>query len=124
MKKIAKPKFLRVRELAQERGIKTAIDLMYETRLSQGTVYSIWNNDVARLDFKTLKRVADTLGVNIGDLFEPTLETNGSMVESEENETPVPICNLTAQSARGTEVIPAFVQSPNVQTRVPYRKAA
>jgi hypothetical protein len=129
-------KILRIREIAESHGLKTAFDLITDPDLKLGTTtaYALWNDEAKRVDIKTLSRVAKRFGVSIGDLFEKGVpgteeanqeEKNG--VESEENKIPVLISSLSIQSARGANVIPAFAQSPNVQTRVPrtaYQKAA
>ena|GEM_PF-4568809 len=129
-----KRKFLQVRELAEARGIDSPLELMYRSRISQQTAYAIWADRQTRVDERTLLRLSDALGVPIGELFANNMgkkgnggenSKNGNVVESEDNKVPALIGNLTTQSARGTNVIPAFADSLTTeQTRVPYRKAA
>ena len=96
-----------------------------------------WNDRLSRVEHKTLIKLSETLGVPIGELFANNMGKKGNggedskngnvveVVESEENKAPALIEALNTQSARGTEVLPAFVQSPSIeQARVPYRKAA
>ncbi len=65
---------LRVRELAEERGISL-------TRLSRladvnyKTVHTIWHDPYHGVNTKTLERIAKALGVALADLFEEVPDT-------------------------------------------------
>jgi DNA-binding Xre family transcriptional regulator len=60
--------YLRVRELAEERGL-TITDLHLKTGISYSTMHAIWHNRVEMYQRSTLDRIAITLGVRVGDLF-------------------------------------------------------
>jgi DNA-binding Xre family transcriptional regulator len=121
-----KKKFLKVKELAIERGIETAIELMYETRLSQGTAYSLWHDRISRVDQSTLIKLSKTLNVPIGQLFaddynnESDNGDKGQKVGIEENKAPVCVSSFTIQHTRGT------VQCSNTERTwaSPQRRAA
>ena len=60
--------YLRVRELAEERGLNITT-LSRKAELAYSTAHSLWHGDVAQLNIKTLDRVARALGVRVSDLF-------------------------------------------------------
>jgi len=60
---------LRVKELAEERGISLS-KLSRIADVSYKTVQSMWRHPEAGFNTKTLERIAEALEVNMGDLFE------------------------------------------------------
>lgn len=68
----------RVREIAEAQGYINAHALAVSARLSAGTVRAIWNRTAKRVDLDTLAHLADTLAVNVGDLFEEQEERDAN----------------------------------------------
>jgi len=60
---------LRVKELAEERNIKTQRELAKLSGSSVQVVNRYWNSNVQRADFIELERLAVALKVRVGDLF-------------------------------------------------------
>lgn len=65
---------LRVRELAEQRGMNITDLQLQANRLSDGrltyaTVWALWHNKTRRPDLDTLAAVAQALGVEPGDLI-------------------------------------------------------
>jgi len=60
--------YLRVRELAEQRGLSKT-DLHMKTGISYSTIHAIWNNRVEMYQRSTLDKLAIVLGVRVGDLF-------------------------------------------------------
>jgi DNA-binding Xre family transcriptional regulator len=61
--------FLRIDQLATERGYNNVHALAKASGLAYNTTHALWHNKSMRADFVTLERVARTLDVRIGDLF-------------------------------------------------------
>ena len=54
---------LRVREVAEAKGF-TATSLKDATGLAYGTILGYWNNDIQQVNWRTLTRIADALGID------------------------------------------------------------
>jgi hypothetical protein len=80
-------KILRIREIAESHGLRTAFDLITDPDLKLGTTtaYALWNDEAKRVDIKTLSRVAKRFGVSIGDLFEKGVPDNGETDQEKKN---------------------------------------
>jgi DNA-binding Xre family transcriptional regulator len=65
---------LRVKELAEERGISLS-RLSRIADVSYKTVQAMWRHPEQGFNSKTLERIARALGVDMGDLFENTSDT-------------------------------------------------
>lgn len=80
---------LRVKELAQERGISL-------TRLSRladvnyKTVHTIWHDPYHGINTKTLERIAAALGVPMSELFEDDTKTPSVPSGEAQAEPPTP----------------------------------
>lgn len=72
---------LRVREIAEQRGIKSASELSRETKIAYATAYRMWRGDLGSEDkgigIRVLYRVARALGVRFSELVE---ETSGQFI--------------------------------------------
>lgn len=55
--------------LLAERRLKVA-DLIRMTDISKSTMHKIYNDQTTRIDFDTMDRICEALGVNVGDIFE------------------------------------------------------
>lgn len=65
---------LRVREVAEGRGVRDATDLARRTGVAYATAYRLWQGDVGGKENRsvgilTLHRVARALGVSMGELY-------------------------------------------------------
>jgi DNA-binding Xre family transcriptional regulator len=60
--------YLRVRELAEERGLNITT-LARKAELSYTTAHALWHDRTDQLNRRTLDRVARALGVQVRDLF-------------------------------------------------------
>jgi DNA-binding Xre family transcriptional regulator len=60
--------YLRVRELAEERGFNITT-LSRKAELAYTTTHNLWHGNAAQLNIRTLERVARALDVRVGDLF-------------------------------------------------------
>ena len=62
--------------LLAERRLKVA-DLIRMTDISKSTMHKIYNDQTSRIDFETIDKICEALGVQVGDIFEyvPTKHT-------------------------------------------------
>ena len=60
---------LRVRELAEERGITTITELAERAHLAYDTARDLWHGRMQRIDRDVLGRVCLALGVKPGDIL-------------------------------------------------------
>lgn len=60
--------FLRVRELAEQKGLNITT-LSRKAELAYTTTSALWHDRVEGVNRKTLESLADVLGVDIPDLF-------------------------------------------------------
>ena len=60
---------LRVRELAEERGITTITELAERANLAYDTARDLWHGRMQRIDRDVLSRLCATLEVEPGDLL-------------------------------------------------------
>jgi DNA-binding Xre family transcriptional regulator len=68
---------LRVREVAESKGIRNAQELADATGLNYATAWRLWNNPQYNVKVQLLGKVSDALGCSIRDLLE-----NGPKVEA------------------------------------------
>lgn len=69
---------LRVRELAEERGI-TRTQLSRRADINYATINHIWNNPGHDVSIKLLEKIAAVLGVDISDLYETLPDDDSTM---------------------------------------------
>lgn len=60
---------LRIKELAQERGMKQ-YELARDSGVTPQLLNRYWNNNIQRVDLEELTKIANALGVSVGELFE------------------------------------------------------
>jgi len=65
----------RVREVAEQKGWTSAMDLVREAKLAQSTAYQIWGDPEYVPSVAILARIAQKLGVSYKDLLvdDPTI---------------------------------------------------
>jgi DNA-binding Xre family transcriptional regulator len=66
----------KVKEIAEARGIKSALQLAEAADIAPGTATSYWYNRPTRIDFPTLGKLLATLDCGIADLLEYDREKN------------------------------------------------
>jgi hypothetical protein len=80
---------LRIREVAEARGVETAASISRRTDIATGTAYRLWAGDLGSgqsanrdrgVGLLLLYRIAKALGVRIEDLYE-VIEDEGESVE-------------------------------------------
>ena len=71
---------LRVRELANERGITTITELAERAGLAYDTARDLWHGRMQRIDRDVLGRVCKALGVTPGDVL--TMEEESEDISS------------------------------------------
>jgi DNA-binding Xre family transcriptional regulator len=60
---------LRVREVAEKKGISNPLSLSKESGIAYSNCYKIWNNQQKMISLDTLDRLCDALGCEPGDIF-------------------------------------------------------
>ena len=60
---------LKVRETAEERGVKTAYQLQKKAGIAPSTAYRFFNNKATQLTIETLEKICSALDCNPGDLI-------------------------------------------------------
>lgn len=59
----------RVKEVAEERGWSSAMDIVRNAKIGTTTAYSIWNDPEYVPSVQVLARIAQALGVSLKDLL-------------------------------------------------------
>jgi DNA-binding Xre family transcriptional regulator len=67
---------LKVREVAEAKGIKNALELSQKTGIGYNSIYAIWNSEPRMIGIETLNRLCETLRVRPGQLFVYTEDGN------------------------------------------------
>lgn len=65
---------LRIKELAQQKGMRRPMDLAKKSGLSFSVAYKLWHDQQTRIDLKTIERLCKTFRVKPGQLFEYRLD--------------------------------------------------
>jgi len=60
---------LRVREVAEKKGISNPLSLSKESGIAYSNCYKIWNNQQKMVSFDTLDRLCDALGCEPSDIL-------------------------------------------------------
>jgi DNA-binding Xre family transcriptional regulator len=60
---------IRIREVAQSRGIKTAYQLQKKADLAPSTAARLYKNDVTLMTIETLEKLCEALDCDAGELF-------------------------------------------------------
>jgi DNA-binding Xre family transcriptional regulator len=60
---------IRIREVAQSRGIKTAYQLQKRAGIQPSTAARLYRNDVTQVTLDTLGKLCEALDCHAGDLF-------------------------------------------------------
>lgn len=73
---------LRIREVAESRGIENAAQLSRRADIAQTTAYALWNGVTVDPGIQTLGAIARALHVQIADLYEdsPEGDTLGNQI--------------------------------------------
>ncbi|HNG94671.1 MAG TPA: helix-turn-helix transcriptional regulator [Acidobacteriota bacterium] len=66
---MAEEKLLRIRELAEQKGIRTIKELADRSHMAYSQVHAYWHGHVLQLNVRTLQRLAEALEVRVKDLF-------------------------------------------------------
>jgi putative transcriptional regulator len=61
--------------LLAERKMRVA-DLVKETGINKSTLYKLYNDESARIDFETIDKICIALKISVGDLLVFTLNEN------------------------------------------------
>lgn len=80
--------YLRVAEVARQRGIYSITELQLLTRVSYSTLHALWE-DTLSVDprMSTLEVIADKLGVRISDLIADEPSPSEALTEGEDQNT-------------------------------------
>ncbi len=60
---------INIREIAEEKGIKTAYQLQKKARLSPSNASRLFNNKIVQISVETLGKLCDVLDCEPSDLF-------------------------------------------------------
>jgi DNA-binding Xre family transcriptional regulator len=60
---------LKVKQISEAKGIKTAYQLQQKAKLSPATAYRLFNDSVSTITMETLEKVCTALECDPGDLF-------------------------------------------------------
>ena len=66
--------------LLAERRLKVA-DAVRATGVSKTTLHKIYNDQSSRIDFDTIDKLCEYLGVGVGDLFEHVIEVEAENIK-------------------------------------------
>ena len=66
--------------LLAERRLKVA-DAVRATGVSKTTLYKIYDDQSSRIDFDTIDKLCEYLGVGVGDLFEHVIEVEAENIK-------------------------------------------
>ena len=67
--------------LLAERRLKVA-DAVRATGVSKTTLHKIYNDQSSRIDFDTIDKLCEYLGVGVGDLFEHVTEVDAENIKN------------------------------------------
>ena len=67
--------------LLAERRLKVA-DAVRATGVSKTTLHKIYNDQSSRIDFDTIDKLCEYLGVGVGDLFEHVTEVDAGNIKN------------------------------------------
>jgi DNA-binding Xre family transcriptional regulator len=63
---------LKVKEIAESKGIKNALELSQKSGVGYGSVYALWNGEPKMVGIETLNRLCNTLRIKPAQLFDYT----------------------------------------------------
>lgn len=66
--------------LLAERRLKVA-DAVRATGVSKTTLHKIYNDQSSRIDFDTIDKLCEYLGVGVGDIFEHVIEVEAENIK-------------------------------------------
>lgn len=71
---------IRIREVAQSRGLKTAYQLQRRADLAPSTAARLYKNSVSLITLETLEKLCDALDCDAGELFVRTKRSSRSKI--------------------------------------------
>lgn len=60
---------VKIKEVAESRGVKTAYQLQKKVNLVPSVAARLWNNDFKQISVKTLDKLCTALNANASDFF-------------------------------------------------------